>query len=211
MKKDKLFKKALSLREEGLSLKEISEKLNISKSTASSWLKETAHKERKMCYESRKKTYLNTRKQYQEEGRIAAKKLDPLHIQGCMLYWGEGEKSVNSLGFSNTDSNMIKTFLSFLRKYFPEENIILRIVAYTDILSQEEIEAYWLKETDLSKGSLRTGSYNTSPTSSSGKKKGKHPYGCCALKIHSTKAVQHIFGAIQEYANFENKNWISKE
>ncbi len=53
MKKHKLIKNALELRSKNLSLKEISKELKISKSTASSWLKDTPKK--KISWLGRKK------------------------------------------------------------------------------------------------------------------------------------------------------------
>jgi hypothetical protein len=34
------------------------------------------------------------------------------------------------------------------------------------------------------------------------------PYGTCRLTFHSTHAVQHIWGAIQEYGGFERPEWL---
>ena len=44
---------------------------------------------------------------------------------------------------------------------------------------------------------------NHMPTSSSGRARNKLPYGVCTLRVHSTWMVQHIYGAIQEYAGFD--------
>ena len=42
---------------------------------------------------------------------------------------------------------------------------------------------------------------NHFPTSSSGKKRNRLPYGVCTLSVaRSTRLVQHIYGAIQQYA-----------
>jgi hypothetical protein len=34
------------------------------------------------------------------------------------------------------------------------------------------------------------------------------PYGTCRLSVHSTAIVQHIYGAIQEYAGFDRPEWL---
>jgi hypothetical protein len=40
-------------------------------------------------------------------------------------------------------------------------------------------------------------------------KRNRLPYGVCSLRIlRSTSLVQHAFGAIQEYAGFEEPRWI---
>jgi hypothetical protein len=49
---------------------------------------------------------------------------------------------------------------------------------------------------------------NHLPTSSGGRPKNKLPYGVCSLVVHSTWMVQHIYGAIQEYAGFEEPAWL---
>jgi hypothetical protein len=46
------------------------------------------------------------------------------------------------------------------------------------------------------------------PTSSSGRAKNKLPYGVCTVVVHSTSVAQHIYGAIQEYAGFEEPAWL---
>jgi hypothetical protein len=35
------------------------------------------------------------------------------------------------------------------------------------------------------------------------------PYGVCAIRVHRTRAVQHIFGAIQEYAGIDKPEWLA--
>ncbi len=40
------------------------------------------------------------------------------------------------------------------------------------------------------------------------KRTNKLPYGTCRLSVHSTAIVQHIYGAIQEYAGFDRPEWL---
>jgi len=49
---------------------------------------------------------------------------------------------------------------------------------------------------------------NHMPTSSSGRARNKLPYGVCTLRVHSTWMLQHIYGAIQEYAGFDEPTWL---
>jgi hypothetical protein len=51
----------------------------------------------------------------QERGRALARRRDPNHLLGCMLYWAEGSKSRNSVIFCNSDPEMLRAFLAFLR------------------------------------------------------------------------------------------------
>jgi hypothetical protein len=90
-----------------------------------------------------------------------------------------------------------------------EEEILLTLNVYTNNgLTIEEIERYWLDLLGLPTSSSRKHMLNHLPTSSSGRAKNKLPYGVCSLVVHSTWMVQHIYGAIQEYAGFEEPAWL---
>lgn len=57
--------------------------------------------------------------------------------------------------------------------------------------------------------SLRKGVENHLPTSSSGRKANKLPLGVCTLRVKkSTRLLQHIYGAIQEYGGFDEPRWL---
>ena len=60
----------------------------------------------------------------------------------------------------------------------------------------------------LPRSVLRKSFVNPLPTSSSGKKKNKLPYGVCTLTLGRTEILQHIYGAIQEYAGFDEPRWL---
>jgi hypothetical protein len=146
----------------------------------------------------------------QEDGRIAARQGDPLHLMGCMLYWAEGAKSRNVLKLTNSDPAMLRLFRRFLTEALAVEvDETLCINAYTtNGLSISGIEAYWLALLDLPRTSVRKHMVNHFPTSSSGRAKRKLPYGVCTLVVHSTWMHQHIYGAIQEYAGSDEPAWL---
>ncbi|MDQ3728758.1 MAG: hypothetical protein M3355_04140, partial [Actinomycetota bacterium] len=152
------------------------------------------------------------RRAWQEEGRSAARRGDALHRAGCMLYWAEGAKERNRVTFANSDANMVRVFAAFLRESLrvPNEDFTVRLNVYLgNGLSIEEVEKCWLRNLDLPRSCLRGHQVDHFPTSSSGKKVNRLPYGVCALRVkRSTWIVQHIFGAIQEYAGFEEANWL---
>lgn len=147
----------------------------------------------------------------QEDGREAARAGDPLHHAGCMLYWAEGAKARHVVQFSNSDPRMILLFRRFLTDALAVEvdEILFSINVYTgNGLTIEEIEAYWLNLLGLPRSSVRKHMLNHMPTSSSGRAKNKLPYGVCSLKVNSTWMLQHIYGAIQEYAGFDEPAWL---
>jgi hypothetical protein len=147
----------------------------------------------------------------QEEGRAAARTGDLLHLAGCMLYWAEGAKARNAIQFTNSDPYMLRFFRRFLVDALGVEtaDIHMSINVYTtNGMDIEEIERYWLDLLALPKSCTRGHMLNHMPTSSSGRAKNKLPYGVVRLGVHRTAMVQHIYGAIQEYADFDEPRWL---
>ena len=149
---------------------------------------------------------------YQLDGRQRARRADPLHMAGCMLYWAEGTKSRNTISFSNSDLNMVRFFARFLRESLEvqPEQLTIRLNVYTgNGISVSQIEDHWLNALGLPRSVLRGHTLNHTPTSSSGRKTDRLPYGVCSLAVlKSTHLVQHIYGAIQEYGGFEESRWL---
>jgi hypothetical protein len=148
----------------------------------------------------------------QAEGRAAARRGNPLHLAGCMLYWAEGSKARNAIRFTSSDPRMVSFFRKFLVDALGLEpaEIHLSINVYTNNgMGIEEIERYWLDLLQLPQSSARGHVLNHTPTSSSGRAKNKLPYGVARLSVHQTRMVQHIYGAIQEYVQFDEPGWLN--
>ncbi len=216
---------AIKLRQSGMSIKDISTQLHHSKSTISLWVRNVLLTEEatniinantigktKLRDAERMKAYGARRLVAQEKGRTRVHKEDKEYLAGCMLYWAEGAKGINTVTLVNSDVHLICTFKNFLQKFFQvhDEKLILVINCYTDVYSLEEIEAFWLSNLRLNKSNLRKGQTNNVPSSSKSTKRGKCPYGTCCIKVNDTYIVQEIFGAIQEYGGFTNPNWLSQ-
>lgn len=73
-----------------------------------------------------------------------------LRIAGIMLYWGEGTKSGNSVVFSNSDPDMLKLFLKFLRVICGVEEKRLRVLLhlYSDQI-ETDLKTFWSKITGI--------------------------------------------------------------
>ena len=128
-----------------------------------------------------------------------------------MLYWAEGAKSRNTVKLVNSDPALIVFFARFLRESLGVRTEDIRVclnVHLTNGMTIEEIESYWVELLELPRSCLRKHTLNAKPTSSSGSKPNKLPYGVCTLRVNSTQLVQHIYGAIQEYAGFDNPGWL---
>jgi hypothetical protein len=152
------------------------------------------------------------RRAYQREGRRRARQGDPLHQAGCMLYWAEGTKDRNVLKLSNSDVRLVRVFHRFLVTCFDlrPTDFALSLHVYTgNGLSLAEVERHWLDALGLPQSCLRKHSVDARPVSSLGSKKNKLPFGVCTLRVlRSTPIVQHIYGAIQEYGDFDEPAWV---
>ena len=97
------------------------------------------------------------------------------------------------------DVDMQKLFIRFLREEFsvPEEKFTVYINCFINKLEDWElIKNYWIKELKLSESSLRKPSLKIINEQIEN-------MGVCRLVVNDTKLVQHIYGAIQEYAGFD--------
>ena len=128
-----------------------------------------------------------------------------------MLYWAEGAKDRNSLIFANSDPHMVGLFTRFLMESLElgAEDITLRVNVHTNNgLTIHEIEDHWLAVTGLPGSCCRAHTLDHLPGSSKRSRRRRLPYGVCSLRVTSTQIVQHIFGAIQEYGDFDEPAWL---
>jgi hypothetical protein len=212
-------------RDEGLSVKEISDQLHVSRSSVSLWVRDIElTDQQRLGLKLRNPVYagqhhgaaknraiaIERRRQYQEEGRIKARERDPLHIAGCMLYWGEGTKDKVVLDFSNSDAAMMQFYMRFLREslHIIDADIVVRISCYLgNGLTLNEIEKYWLDLLALPSTSLRKSMVNVQPSSSQQKGR-KLKYGTVKVSVFRNRCIHHVLGAIQEYAGIEKPEWL---
>jgi transcriptional regulator with XRE-family HTH domain len=213
-------------RDEGKSMKEIAELLNVSKSSVSSWVRDielTAaqhatlqernhmHERQRMARAAMSENARRRRLAWQEDGRKRARSADRRYVAGCMLYWAEGSRSRNKLVFTNSDPEMIRLFVEFLQSAFELSARRLRITCnlFADhARRQRELEHFWLQTARLPTGCLCKSTVNRYSRYSKRKRKNKLPYGTCRVAVHSTEVAQTVYGSIQELAGFERPEWL---
>lgn len=224
MAKPHLREQARELRRQGLSIREIMNETGASKGSISMWVRDIPlTKEQTQRLEQRKsrgsthgqregakanrRYAMEKRKAYQEAGRLKAREGRPLHAMGCMLYWAEGAKGKNTLNFVNSDTNMMRFYIRFLREELNVHNheIALHIICHSnDILEVSRIEQFWLDLFQLPPSCLRKTVYKVGSNS-------RHNIltnGVCSIRVYKTELVQHVYGAIQEYAGFDYPEWL---
>jgi hypothetical protein len=213
------------MRRNGLSIATIHAALGVAKSTVSLWVRDIPLDEQQRRALEAANPVLNgrevgqrawsrgrreERRRAQEHGRGLARLGDPLHCAGCMLFWGEGSKARNSVTFTNADADMARHFLLFLTCCYEVApgSVRLRINCHLgNGLTVEEIESWWLKQLRLPHSCLRASVVNRASRASKGVRRPLR-YGTVQLSVDSTWIVQSIYGALQEYGQFNRPGWL---
>ena len=221
--KEKIEARRIRIKEQ-LSLKDIAERLGVSKGTVSLWVRDLPLSQKTIeerCLAGRIKggkirhdEAKAIRVQYQQAGRKMAEqhKDDSLFVGGCLMHWAEGAKDKNMVSISNTDPDFLKLWLKFMRRFFNirQSDITLMVHCYlNNNKTKKQIESHWLKQLDLPSSCLRKTTVVTKHKFSTGAKKNKHPYGVACLRLCSTEVVQNIWGAIKIIADIKDNNkWL---
>jgi hypothetical protein len=211
--------------QDGASIKEIARALEVSVSSVSVWVRDIElrpeHAARLAALDARsggrRRGHLESsrlarerRARWQTAGRELARAGDPLHRAGCMLHWAEGSKRRCGVTFSNSDVDMMRLFVRFLRECYSvrDEKLGFSVNCFLgNGLRVDEIERFWLDALELPVACLRKPTVNR-PSSASRKKGRVLLYGTGRLTLHSTEIAQSIYGAIQEYGGFDRPQWL---
>lgn len=212
MIKNDLFPRAVKMRQSGHSLKEISERLKISKSTASLWMKKqkinSAGRERlsNLIIKGREKSKIvlrekkkNRIKQIAKECSVLVKKKsfkkDELKLMLSLLYWCEGSKTDRRVIFINSDPNLIRSFLKLLRKSFSiNENKMKAVLHLHEYHDKKIMLEYWAKITSIKQKNITI--YNKK---NSGKRKRDNYKGCISVRYGDSKVLDEIMLIIKRF------------
>jgi transcriptional regulator with XRE-family HTH domain len=213
-------------RDEGMSMKRIAASLGVSLGSVSRWTRdvELTPEQQERLRESnprfnqqlrgqrgRSRSARAVRLAAQQEGRALAMLGNGLHMRGCMLYWAEGSKSRNVAALTNSDPDLLKVYVDFLRRCYgvPDEKLALAVNCHLgNGLTVGQIESWWLERLGLPPSCLRGATVNQ-PSSASTRRRGHVlPYGTARVSVCSVVIVQSIYGAIQEYAGIDRPEWL---
>lgn len=118
----------------------------------------------------------------------------------ALLYWGEGSKSERRLTFTNSDPEMISSYLYLLRKVFNTDEKKFRFVLYLhDYHDQEEMYRYWLNVVKIDK--KQSSIYIKK---NAGKNKKKDYKGCVSIRYYDIKILEEIFIIIDRFKKLTN-------
>lgn len=219
MAKSKLKLRGRELRRQGMSIKEIANRLSVAQSSASIWcrdielsqsqLRKLEEKQRKGSYIGRvkgaatqKRKRVNEVEALREQGIKEISKLSEREFftAGIALYWGEGLKTGGITGIVNSDPKVIVFMMAWFTKFcgVKAEDFICRIginKMHKNRLS--EVEKYWSKITKLPlKQFTKTGLYK-SASKKQYENQSEH-FGTLRVKIRrGTKIQRKILGWIE--------------
>lgn len=209
----KKFFQAKKLRARGYSLKEISEKLNISKSTASVWFRnfklspgalKRLEKRRLLgsvrASETKRKKREAVDKLLADEASLLIKSTDitKKHLQlfCALLFWCEGTKDTHAgVWFVNSDPLLIKAFLAILRLSFNIQEKRLRACIHLhDYHSPKKQTLFWSKITGIPKSQFIK-PYQKPHTA----KRIKENYqGCISIRYYDSLLARRISALAQK-------------
>ena len=209
--------KAQGLRLNGLSLKQISQTLNVSKGSVSAWVRDIAVPEEvlfniderlRLGREKSRKTRLSNIAKINAELNVKCKKeILPLSsrdlwIAGIMLYAGEGYKSASVSGqrveITNSNPNILRIFINFLTQicFVPKEKIKIRLMLYEDI-DPQEAKRFWSDELGINSNQFCKPFVKKSYKNVPYRHLRRSQYGTAHVNLYDVKVYKKIIGWIK--------------
>lgn len=203
---------ARDLRRQGQSFSEIMSAIpKVSKGTLNGWLKDieltkaqqarilakihsVADKGRiKGAFANRAKRVKTTKETLNVARNDATRRIsDTFFVSGIMLYWAEGNKTREEIGFVNSDPIMIKFMMNWFRKVCNVQETKFRIaLSIIAIHNQTETESFWSDVTEVPLTQFcKT---RIKPTPLKGKRKPSY-MGTCCIRIYDKNLFRKMEG-----------------
>jgi len=132
---------------------------------------------------------------------------EKLKIAGIMLYWAEGTLKGNTVDFVNSNPQMIKIFLKFLRGICGVSEERLRVYLYSySYHNLENLKLFWHNVTEVSLSQF------TKPYIRKGNPKLSNrrlPYGLIHIRYNDKRLLNTVKSWINEYLN--NNGWAGTQ
>lgn len=209
--------KAIELRRQGRTFKEILEKIPVSKGSLSYWLSDIVLSPEQVARiryknEQIKSKFIkfNELRKNQSElekesiitsaiKEINAFSLKELKLMGIALYWAEGYKGQACKGveFTNTDAAMIKLMMRWFREIcnVRESQFRIRLQVHS-IKNIDKVKNYWSEISGIPLSQFTKPYIKISPTSK--RKVGNlTPYGTCSIRVSDIRLITKIRGWIK--------------
>lgn len=218
-----LKQRAIKLRKQGKSLRQISSQINIAKSTTSLWLKSVKlnSQQQNILDQNWKKGLVNARKQAVKSHRLTKLKrinkinreasifLNSLSIDDKILelflsglYLGDGFKIYGRTALGSSNPKILKTFITLIRKLYKIKESKLRAAIYAraDQKPQTLIN-YWSKFLSIPKKQFHKTQIDKRTLN---KKSYPHYKGVCAVNYFDIKLQRRILAISSEMIEYIN-------
>lgn len=216
-------KEAIQLRKLGYSLKTITQRLNVSKSSVSLWVRDvqltksqlsnlTKRQHARSVVEKRRKTrLLNSEVRKSKVINKAVQQIKPisqkdLFLVGVSLYLGEGSKKKQGVvEFVNGDPELIMIMMRFFREVCEIQDTKFRIHIHLHChISPVKAEKYWSKITGVPRSQFFKTSQQHNISSKS--KKDSLPNGTVSIYVCSTQLQLMMKGWMKGLTDVINLN-----
>lgn len=206
-------REAVILRKQGYSLKELSNRFGVVKSTIALWTEGVVmgeEAERRLLTVIKRGQFVSaqnkrartkaTEDQYFKEAREEIQSSPNYNKIICaMIYWCEGAKSVKGgIAFTNSDPNLVRTFLKLLRECFvlDENKFHPCIHLHSYHLPQKQLD-FWSKVTDIDKQQF----IRPYQKPNTGKRIHQNYQGCISVVYRSSDLARRLVAIAKAYLN----------
>jgi hypothetical protein len=198
--------RARELRAEAWTLQDIATELGVSKSSVSLWVRDvefTPNPRRRT--RAPRPSSLHLRKlaeieRCDQDGIELIGRMTPREflVAGAALYAGEGAKTDGAVKFANTNPDLIRFFVAWLRMFFAPVESRLRVNLYLhDGLNLEAAVAYWSELTAIPHSQF-TKPYRAVADPSI--RRTKHLMGCPAVVYSDSLTHRRVMGLVRALA-----------
>ncbi|MFB7186400.1 hypothetical protein ACFCZT_14040 [Streptomyces sp. NPDC056230] len=205
--KDDLREKARELRRQGMTYDRIQVEPGCSKSSISLWMRDLPRPERKRTREEasaiarrgREVALRRRDEERQEAKKRAQSEIDPmstneLFLLGVGLYWAEGSKSKphrtqERVTFINSDPDMIKAFLAWLRLLGVSNDQLRFHVHIHETADATSAERFWADLVGPGVGRFGKTSIKRHNPRTNRKNTGEGYQGCLTIRVNQSAAL----------------------
>ena len=199
--------RARELRAEAWTLQDIASELGVAKASVSKWVRDvqfTPNPRRRTRAPRPSSLHLRKVAQIERCDRDGVETLGVMTcreflVAGVALYAGEGAKTDGAIKFANTNPDLIRFFVRWLRTFFRVDEQRLRVSLYLhEGLDLEAAIAFWSELTEIPAHQF-TKPYRAvaDPT----RRNSKHVMGCPAVVYSDTTEHRRVMGLVRALAS----------
>lgn len=205
---------AISLRKRGNSLREISQKLGVSKSSVSVWCRNVWLTQAQINDLTKRRPDVNygaianklkREREISSIKRLAKKEVKRINVDnltrlrdiGTAIYWAEGTKKGNYIDFTNSDPKMVTLMMAWFRTVCKVCNDKFRVsIFYHSGQNEKEMREYWSGVTGVPLEQFYKSIFKKEGT---GHRKNVLYNGTCKVRVCDSDLFHRVIGWIEQF------------